>query len=84
MTQQFRILEMTQQFRVLAALSEAHGSLPSTHMVAHQYLYFLFQGIQCSFLASLGNIHTHICRQNIQTLKIQNNNNKSFFKNKNV
>jgi hypothetical protein len=37
--------EMSQWLRVLAALPEDPGSIPSTHMIAHNCVYLQFQGI---------------------------------------
>ena len=37
--------EMAQQSEALAALAEDLGWIPSIHMVAHNHLWFQFQGI---------------------------------------
>lgn len=64
---------MAHHLRALTALPEDPGSLPSTHMVAHNLL-LKFQGTRCSLLASVGTRYTSgtqdMCRQNIIKIKI--------------
>ena len=48
---------MAQWLRGLV-LAEGLGLGPSSHMVAHLYLYLQFQGIQHLHLASVENAHT--------------------------
>ena len=62
---------MTQQFRALAVLREDLDLIPSTHMVAHNCLYFQFQGIQLPLLVSMGTIDTWYMPAKVNTHKVK-------------
>lgn len=56
-----RAVKMVQQLRPLVALAENRGSIPSTHMLAHNHLSLHFQDIQCPpFLEAPGMNMAHI------------------------
>jgi hypothetical protein len=48
---------MTQWLRSLAALAKDPGSIPRTHMMAHNLFVFPVPGNSCSLLISIGTRH---------------------------
>lgn len=55
---------MDQQLRAFVARAEDLGSIPNTHMLAKNYFYLQFPGIQCLLLTPNTQVHIYTCMKN--------------------